>query len=134
MVVKREIERRFTVLNYRWRPRARHSHRLQWQWGLRPRRPLRRFRYWPLRLRRWTLHRPAHPYAQALVSAIPHPGRRGGRILLQGDPPNPADRPSGCAFHPRCAHAMPMCREVAPVLADRGDGRLVACHLAQDAA
>ena len=80
------------------------------------------------------LHRPAHPYAQALVSAIPHPGRRGGRILLQGDPPNPADRPSGCAFHPRCAHAMPMCREVAPVLADRGDGRLVACHLAQDAA
>jgi hypothetical protein len=29
---------------------------------------------------------------------------------------------------------MPMCREVAPVLADRGDGRLVACHLAQDAA
>lgn len=77
------------------------------------------------------LHRPAHPYAQALVSAIPHPQRRGKRILLTGDPPNPADRPSGCAFHPRCAHAMAVCRETSPVLADRGDGRLVACHLAE---
>lgn len=80
------------------------------------------------------LHRPAHPYAQALVSAIPHPARRGKRILLAGDPPNPADRPNGCAFHPRCAHAMAVCRETSPVLAERGDGRLVACHLAQDAA
>ncbi|ONG42378.1 peptide ABC transporter ATP-binding protein, partial [Pseudoroseomonas deserti] len=51
------------------------------------------------------LHSPAHPYAQALVSAIPHPGRRGHRIVLQGDPPNPAARPAGCAFHPRCPMA-----------------------------
>ncbi len=75
------------------------------------------------------LHRPAHPYARALVSAIPHPGRRGARIVLQGDPPNPADRPSGCAFHPRCALATARCRAEAPVLAPRAaDGRLVACH------
>jgi peptide/nickel transport system ATP-binding protein len=77
------------------------------------------------------LHDPAHPYAQALVSAIPHPTRRRRRILLQGDPPNPADRPTGCAFHPRCAVAVALCQREAPALLPRaGDGRLVACHLA----
>ncbi|WP_149535597.1 ABC transporter ATP-binding protein [Siccirubricoccus phaeus] len=77
------------------------------------------------------LHAPAHPYAQALVSAIPHPGRRQQRILLQGDPPNPADRPSGCAFHPRCALAIARCQTDDPVLKPRlADGRRVACHVA----
>ena len=79
------------------------------------------------------LHAPAHPYARALVSAIPHPGRRGQRILLAGDPPNPADRPPGCAFHPRCADAVARCRVEAPALLPRSDGRLVACHLAHAA-
>ncbi len=78
------------------------------------------------------LHEPAHPYAQALVSAIPHPGRSGQRIVLQGDPPNPADRPSGCAFHPRCPVATALCARETPVLKPRrGDGRLVACHVVQ---
>ncbi len=74
---------------------------------------------------------PAHPYAQALVSAIPVPGpRRAARIVLAGDPPNPADRPSGCAFHPRCPAAVAMCRAEDPVLKPMPDGRLVACHVA----
>jgi len=77
------------------------------------------------------LHDPAHPYSQALVSAIPHPGKGGRRIVLQGDPPNPADRPSGCAFHPRCAVAAALCAREAPALKPRADGRLVACHVAQ---
>ena len=78
------------------------------------------------------LHDPAHPYARALVSAIPHPGRRGGRIVLQGDPPNPAARPSGCAFHPRCSLAGALCMREVPALKPRpGDGRLVACHVVQ---
>lgn len=77
------------------------------------------------------LRAPAHPYARALVSAIPHPGRRGQRILLTGDPPNPADRPTGCAFHPRCAAAVARCRVESPALRARAtDGRMVACHLA----
>jgi peptide/nickel transport system ATP-binding protein len=77
------------------------------------------------------LHDPAHPYSQALVSAIPHPGKSARRIVLQGDPPNPADRPSGCAFHPRCPVAGPRCRIDTPQLKPRrGDGRLVACHVA----
>ncbi|MBR0655643.1 ATP-binding cassette domain-containing protein [Roseomonas arctica] len=80
------------------------------------------------------LHSPAHPYSQALVSAIPHPGRGGQRILLQGDPPNPADRPSGCAFHPRCPVAFARCSQESPALTARPDGRLVACHLAHEPA
>ena len=76
-------------------------------------------------------HRPAHPYAQALVSAIPTPNtRRPGRIILPGEPPNPADRPSGCAFHPRCPIAIPLCQTQDPALTLQKDGRQVACHKA----
>ena len=74
---------------------------------------------------------PAHPYARALVSAVPVPGpRRIERIILQGDPPNPADRPSGCAFHPRCPAALALCRVADPQLKPLADHRLVACHVA----
>ncbi|MGL4965339.1 MAG: ABC transporter ATP-binding protein [Inquilinus sp.] len=76
------------------------------------------------------LHAPAHPYTEALVSAVPgmRPRRR-ERIVLAGDPPNPVDRPSGCAFHPRCPRALPRCRVEAPALRPAPDGRLAACHL-----
>jgi peptide/nickel transport system ATP-binding protein len=73
---------------------------------------------------------PAHPYTRALVSAIPVPGpRRIPRIVLTGDPPNPADRPTGCAFHPRCPVAIARCRTETPDLRHFPDGRIVACHL-----
>jgi len=73
---------------------------------------------------------PVHPYTRALVSAIPVPGpRRIPRIVLTGDPPNPADRPSGCAFHPRCPVAVAACRQSVPQLETMPDGRQVACHL-----
>lgn len=75
-------------------------------------------------------HAPAHPYTEALVSAVPTPLRgTQGRIILKGDPPNPVDRPSGCAFHPRCPRAVARCREEVPVLRPARDGRLAACHL-----
>jgi peptide/nickel transport system ATP-binding protein len=79
---------------------------------------------------------PGHPYTRALVSAAPTPGRTSaGRIILKGDPPNPANRPTGCAFHPRCGVAIDRCRTGAPpVLSDTGTGagtgRRIACHLA----
>jgi peptide/nickel transport system ATP-binding protein len=80
------------------------------------------------------LLRPLHPYARALVDAIPHPSRRGQkRVLLQGDPPNPADRPPGCAFHPRCPLAVARCAEEAPALRQLGAARAVACHLVEHA-
>jgi peptide/nickel transport system ATP-binding protein len=76
---------------------------------------------------------PAHPYTQALVSAIPVARARGiakPRIILQGDPPDPVNLPSGCAFHPRCPLATQQCRAQAPVLKPFDDGRVVACHRA----
>ncbi len=75
---------------------------------------------------------PAHPYTQALVSAIPvaAASRRRPRILLKGDPPNPVDRPAGCAFHPRCLAATARCRVDAPILKPLGSARRVACHVA----
>ena len=77
---------------------------------------------------------PLHPYSRALVSAIPVPGpRRIERIVLTGDPPNPADRPSGCAFHPRCPLAVAACRAEVPQLKMAADGRQVACHLVEAA-
>jgi peptide/nickel transport system ATP-binding protein len=76
-------------------------------------------------------HSPAHPYTQALVSAIPSPWRSRDvqRIVLRGDPPNPLQLPSGCAFHPRCASAMAVCSQQRPELLPIGGGRHAACHL-----
>jgi len=63
--------------------------------------------------------RAAHPYTEALISAIPQPnveGRR-ERIILAGDAPNPEEPPPGCPFHPRCPKAFERCsREVPPAI------------------
>lgn len=74
---------------------------------------------------------PKHPYTQALLSAvpIPDPEVKRERIILQGDVPNPANAPQGCAFHTRCSAAMEICQAVRPPFADLGDGHFVACHL-----
>jgi peptide/nickel transport system ATP-binding protein len=78
---------------------------------------------------------PLHPYTRALVASMPIPGRRrDSRIVLSGEPPNPARRPSGCAFHPRCPEARDICRAVAPDLKPMGAGRAVACHVVVAAA
>ncbi len=73
---------------------------------------------------------PKHPYTEALFSAaLPsHPDERREEIILSGEVPSPINPPSGCRFHPRCPHAMPICGQTAPALAEV-DGRLVACHL-----
>ncbi|BBE71751.1 ABC transporter ATP-binding protein [Oharaeibacter diazotrophicus] len=76
---------------------------------------------------------PAHPYTEALVSAIPQARRAKGpvrpRILLQGDLPSPLAPPPGCAFSTRCPKAFDRCRTDRPALTPRADGRAVACHL-----
>ena len=72
---------------------------------------------------------PLHPYTQALLSAAPSldPAQRRPRVLLQGEPPSPANPPSGCVFRTRCPAAVARCAEVVPPLALHGAGRRVAC-------
>ncbi len=79
---------------------------------------------------REVLVNPLHPYTQALVSAIPVPGKSdpSRRILLQGELPSPSHPPRGCPFHTRCPRAIPQCRECRPELAAvEGGTRKVAC-------
>ncbi len=77
-------------------------------------------------------HYRAHPYTQALLSAIPAPDveHKPERIVLTGDVPSPINPPSGCRFHPRCPFALEICqREEPQLLAFNGDEEhLVACH------
>ena len=77
---------------------------------------------------------PRHPYAETLLSAVPVPdpaaerARSAKRIILSGDPPNPANPPSGCVFRTRCPHAQALCADTAPPFTqtDATDG--YACH------
>jgi peptide/nickel transport system ATP-binding protein len=77
---------------------------------------------------------PRHPYTEILLSAVPvpNPRKRVKRLLLQGDPPSPANPPPGCRFHTRCPLAQPVCREQVPALTTRPEdgasGHWVACH------
>jgi peptide/nickel transport system ATP-binding protein len=75
---------------------------------------------------------PRHPYTAALMAAVPvaDPRIPSGDVELQGDVPSPANPPSGCYFHPRCAYAEARCRLEAPVYGEIEPGHHVACHLA----
>ena len=78
---------------------------------------------------RTIIDRPQHPYTQALVSAIPIPGKvKSQRVILQGDVPSPANPPTGCRFHTRCPAVMSICAQETPPSADVA-GRTVVCHL-----
>ncbi len=75
---------------------------------------------------------PKHPYTRALLDSVPtiRAGKRRTGRILSGDPPSPAEPPSGCHFHPRCPLATDHCRAETPPLRPRRDDarHLIACH------
>ena len=76
---------------------------------------------------------PLHPYTKALMEAVPEPdpaNRHRERAVVSGEPPSPANVPSGCRFHPRCPNFIPgRCDVVDPALSEVKPGHFVACHL-----
>ena len=80
---------------------------------------------------------PAHPYTQALLSAVPSPDPRieaaRPRILLEGDPPSPLNPPPGCRFSTRCPVAVAQCRQTEPTPRAVPHSGYAACHLADSA-
>ena len=80
-------------------------------------------------------NRPQHPYTETLLLASPNPNpheRHDKLHQVKGDIPDPANRPTGCAFHPRCNYAQEKCKHETPHLIDVSDEKtephLVACH------
>jgi peptide/nickel transport system ATP-binding protein len=74
--------------------------------------------------------RPLHPYTQGLLASVPRVDQPGKDLrTISGSVPNLIDPPTGCRFHPRCPHAMPVCRVDRPPMTDEGAGHTVACYL-----
>ena len=78
---------------------------------------------------------PQHPYAEALLSAVPRPDPRlrgkGHRIVLQGDVADPSDPPSGCYFHPRCPYVQDRCTTDPPPLRTITGDHQASCHFSE---
>ncbi len=76
---------------------------------------------------------PRHPYTRALLAAVPRLGVAGIPESVAGEPPNPADPPPGCPFHPRCPYAEEACRTgVLPSLLPSAGPHRVACRVAAE--
>jgi len=76
---------------------------------------------------------PAHPYTKALLESIPRLGDGRERLIaIDGQPPDPANPPAGCPFHPRCPQVLDRCRQEAPPEVAVGEGQTARCWLAGD--
>jgi peptide/nickel transport system ATP-binding protein len=72
---------------------------------------------------------PCHPYTQFLINSLPKFGDKTERGSVPGSPPSLIDLPGGCPFHPRCPHAMAICREQMPDFCHPTENHKVACWL-----
>lgn len=80
---------------------------------------------------RHIFHEPRHPYTQGLLASLPSRARRGSSLhSVPGAVPDPAHKPAGCPFHPRCSIALPECGGSLPDMFDWGDGHLARCPVA----
>jgi oligopeptide/dipeptide ABC transporter ATP-binding protein len=71
---------------------------------------------------------PKHPYTQGLLASLPSRAKKGKALYsIPGTVPNPAYKPPGCPFHPRCRYAIDPCRTLYPALCDYGDEHLSRC-------
>ena len=78
------------------------------------------------------IEEPLHPYTQGLIASVPDPdpnNRLSFRVVIPGEPPNAINPPSGCRFHNRCPHVMPICSEKEPKLMEVEEGKHAACFL-----
>lgn len=76
--------------------------------------------------------KPAHPYTQFLINSLPKFGDKSIRASVPGSPPSLAEVPSGCPFHPRCPHAMDICRQQMPAFTQLDKTHKAACWLVGD--
>jgi peptide/nickel transport system ATP-binding protein len=76
------------------------------------------------------INRPLHPYTASLIGSLPRLGDTTPKKALGGAPPNLANPPSGCRFHPRCPLAMEICRQSHPELTLVTPQHRVACYAA----
>jgi peptide/nickel transport system ATP-binding protein len=73
---------------------------------------------------------PAHPYTQLLRDSAPNPEKENvNHVVPSGDPPSLIDPPKGCRFHPRCPHAMEICKKETPTEFEIGNGQWAKCWL-----
>jgi peptide/nickel transport system ATP-binding protein/oligopeptide transport system ATP-binding protein len=73
-------------------------------------------------------HNAKHPYTQGLLASLPTRGKRGQRLYsIPGSVPDPAHKPDGCPFQPRCPHAVERCRREYPAMCDYGEGHMARC-------
>jgi len=76
------------------------------------------------------IRKPAHPYTEALIAAVPvpDPTARRTEVIIKGEVPSPVYPPSGCRFHPRCPYAKDKCSKKEPKLSQISKERYVACY------
>jgi peptide/nickel transport system ATP-binding protein len=75
---------------------------------------------------------PRHPYTQALLNSVPRLSQEGKLLSVEGSVPNLVSPPSGCRFHPRCPHAMEVCKGVFPEMIEVAKNHQVACYWVSD--
>jgi oligopeptide/dipeptide ABC transporter ATP-binding protein len=79
-------------------------------------------------------HRPHHPYTMGLLASLPNRSKRGKELhSIPGTVPDPAYKPGGCPFHPRCDHAIDTCKTEFPDMCDYGDRHLARCPVLYNA-